>query len=394
MLNCKHDYKSMICFKNMNKVSHEGTEYKFNAIEDYASSWIEKIIGWYSSKGFNLKEFIFVDPMSSSGEYKTNDVDVIDGTAMRIIKLFEKCAKSEKYSNFKFTIFLNDINFDYLECIKCSMERNNIVDLENFKVRINNNHEVADKDLYLEELIRKPEFIRNDSHRLVLYDPYGVDFNWNILGKVININGLDLILTHFYPNDVKRNIGRVVNDETKIKYSKSYQVDFNELEEKFKIMKTPAEKSDFLRKCLETVIRKYTNNHIHTSPIFNNRKIHVYDIVCISRSLTATSLLKDIMFKLYKENCQFEQDSLSLFNDETYIEQRNNGLSEFDVFYSIPQVVKKFWERFNGKTISKKELDRLLKSDPILPSNGLLSEVRKRYKYSRNEEYYIFEVKK
>lgn len=394
MKDCSFDYKSANCLDILNKVNHKGTAYKFNAIENYASSWIEKIYWWYKNNKMKLSEFIFVDPMASSGEYSINEDTVIEGTAMRIIKLFENCSKKENYGNIKFTIYLNDITFEYLKCIRCSMERNGIIETKNFSVIINNNNQIADKDLYLADLLKKQKFLNNDSHRLVIYDPYDVDFNWDILGNILKINSLDLILTHFYPNDVKRNIHRVVNEEAKMKYSKSYLIPFKVLEEEYLNKKSSAERSQYLRNCLENAIRRYTNSKIHTSPIFNSNKIHVYDIVCISRSLTATSLLKDIMFRLYSEEHNFEQSSMTLFSDETYIDQRNNGVSEFDLFYSQSHIVKNFWERYNGKTISKTDLNILLKSDPIFPSTGLLSAVKKRYGYTKKDDFYTFEVKK
>lgn len=397
MSDCYYNYNSNECVEMLNKIGHEGTKYKFEAISNYASSWVAKIIGYYKKMNLPLDELIYVDPMASSGEYSSENDKIIEGTAIKIIRLFESCSKKLEYKGIKFTIYLNDKEFSYLECIRCSMKRNDIFENENFVVHINHDMNLSDKDAYLRDLQKKESFTKKNCHRLVIYDPYDVDFNWSVLGPLVAINDLDLILTHFYPNDFKRNINRIVDDEVKLKYSRSYQIDFEILETEYNKKTTPAERNLYMRQQLNNILGKYTRKYIHLSPIFNSHRLHVYDIVCISRSSYATSLLKDIMFDLYSGSKILEQSSMTLFNNETYTDHRKNGISEFESFYSITHIVEVFWRKYQGKTYTEKELKKLFREDPTCPTKGMLSAIKGQYAYQLDykgtEKTYTFKEK-
>ena len=88
MSDCCYNYNSNECVEMLNKIGHEGTIYKFEAISSYASCWVAKIIGYYKKMKLPLDELIYVDPMASSGEYSSKNDKIIQGTAIKIIKLF------------------------------------------------------------------------------------------------------------------------------------------------------------------------------------------------------------------------------------------------------------------------------------------------------------------
>lgn len=64
----------------------------------------------------------FVDCMASSGLYfNKNRNEFYDGTAIRVLEIFVKSAR--KYSNIQFSIYLNDINKQYVKCLNCIKTR-------------------------------------------------------------------------------------------------------------------------------------------------------------------------------------------------------------------------------------------------------------------------------
>ena len=69
MTKCSNIYGDSNCIEIVNKVNHEGTEHKFEAIEKYAEKWVYKMIYWCKSQKIPLKGLVYVDPMASSGTY-------------------------------------------------------------------------------------------------------------------------------------------------------------------------------------------------------------------------------------------------------------------------------------------------------------------------------------
>lgn len=69
------------------------------------------------------------------------------------------------------------------------------------------NINISNKDKYdfISTIKYKNSFNKYTSKSLIIYDPYEVEFEWTKLVPILQLNA-DLLITHFFPNDIKRNI--------------------------------------------------------------------------------------------------------------------------------------------------------------------------------------------
>ena len=133
-------------------------------------------------------------------------------------------------------------------------------------------------------------------HVLLLYDPYKVEIDWEVLKYFISSRRVDLIITHFWQNDIKRSLNSNIGKKKQDIIEKAYSMDFEKLLSKFNSL-SPYERNEFLRTRFKEQIEK--NNHgmqevyVGYGPIFNQNNVAVYDIVGISHSMAGYTLFKD-----------------------------------------------------------------------------------------------------
>ncbi|MDQ0363251.1 three-Cys-motif partner protein TcmP [Breznakia pachnodae] len=380
----KCSYRTDDCINKVNIVEHEGTELKFDAFASYTNAWLEKVINHNNNPKTKYKkeQFSFVDCMCSSGLYYNKKTSkFVDGTVIRVMKIFIKLAN--KYPMYDFYLYFNDYDKQYYSCLQC-LKRNL---LKNKPINLSVEITMLDKNDFIYQLSINDLFKRRTNKSLVIYDPYDVDFDWNHLSKLLKFDS-DFIFTHFLQNDFKRAV-HTVKDKTKIaKYEQSYQMGFDELSEKFDKFigelnerENAIYRSELLRDLFTELIHKYSNKKYSCyCPVFNS-KAPVYDIVCLSNSSVALGVLKNAMYKLYKNKKadkvkKSKPEQLTLFVDEkTDVGIRNANVSEFEFHYNKVEILKKFKSIFKGKTVTKVEMEKILNEDPYLPSTGIFKDI-------------------
>ena len=396
---CSCSYRDKVtCAKKVNNNIHDGTKLKFNAFERYTKAWLEKIVLFNKKRGFELKNVNFIDCMASSGLYfDSKQNEFYEGTAIRMFKLFVNSAI--KYKDLHFNIILNDINTQFVKCLKCVQE--NIIKVpENLYIHITE----MDKNEFINSLIFRKEINGFDSKSLIIYDPYGVDFNWNYLSNVLDLDA-DFLLTHFFPNDIKRNIN-AMKPEVVSRYEEAYRMNIDEIRERFNKESDSFKRNAFFRSRLHEMLKKFSNKqYLAYAPVIINKNLHIYDIVCLSHSSHAQALLKNTMYSLYKE---YENEKkkenfiqLSFFDnnnlEDRYQNDRSSGLSEYKFHYDDSHIYQMFYDEFKMQKLSETEFKRRLREHPYLPTN-ILNMIKKIYKYKIEKEnidgkiikYYIF----
>lgn len=397
MSECNYKDK-LTCSKKVNSNIHDGTMLKIKAFKEYTHAWLEKVIN-FSKNSHRILEYInFVDCMASSGLYFNKKYgDFYDGTAIRVIDIFINSAK--KYNNIQFKIYLNDINKQYVKCLNCIKKRKKINIPNNLKIYISN----EDKYDFISNIKNMDNFNKYSSKSLIIYDPYEVDFEWRKLEPILQLNA-DLLITHFFPNDPKRNM-KTKNEKLIQRYEHAYEINFNEMKNIFESKKNSFDRNILFRNILHENLKKYSGKKfIAYAPIIIEKKLHVYDIICASYSNYAQELLKNTMYKLYKEaesrisTEKYYQPKLFDFCDEDlYQKDRSEGISEYKFYYDESHIIFMFIAEFGGKTLSKEDFNKRLREHPYLPSN-ILNLVKKTYQYKiekkeingRIVKYYIF----
>lgn len=380
MCNCIYMDKKT-CAKRVNNKVHDGTRLKFRAFGKYTSAWLEKIIHYNLNNNKDLYNINFVDCMASSGLYfdSKHYNDFCEGTAMRIFKIFVDSSK--KYKDIQFNIFLNDYDSQYVECLKC-VKKQVIRDLpRNLNIIITK----MDKYEFINFLTIQEVIIGYGNKSLIIYDPYEVDFNWKNLSKILNLNA-DFLFTHFFPNDIKRNM-KTTNPDVVSRYEEAYCMNFDDIKDRFDSERNSFKRTAFFRNRFHDILKNKSNKtFLAYAPVILKRSLHVYDIVCLSYSSSAQELLKNTMYSLYKE-CEGQQNKvaiqLKLFDDvveDRYENDRNDGVSEFKFHYDDSHICKMFYNEFKGKVIPKNEFKKILRGHPYLPTN-IMRMVKGLYKY-------------
>lgn len=243
--------------------------------------------------------------MASSGLYFNKKYDdFYDGTAIRVIDIFINSAK--KYNNIQFKIYLNDINKQYVKCLNCIKKRKKLNIPNNLKIYISN----EDKYDFISNIKNMDNFNKYSSKSLIIYDPYEVDFEWHKLEPILQLNA-DLLITHFFPNDPKRNM-KTKNEKLIQRYEHAYEINFNEMKNIFESKKNSFDRNILFRNILHENLKKYSGKKfIAYAPIIIEKKLHVYDIICASYSNYAQELLKNTMYKFIKKlNLKFLQKNI------------------------------------------------------------------------------------
>ncbi|EIA6647391.1 hypothetical protein K7Q65_002382, partial [Enterococcus faecalis] len=335
--------------------------------EEYSKSWYNKVLSYKPKFGNPAKGVVFIDCMSNSGVYQYKN-SIYSGTSQRIEKMFIS-QNGVKYEDKNFKIVVNDNCLKRIDCQKCTWrrvanKRNNVeklffhLDVEQF--------------LTNECLAILNEAKKNDWYILLFYDPFNILINWESLRPYLEYPKADIILTHFWGNDTIRAIGQVNDEETKTKYVRAYGVSYEELEAEF-LVKTQHEKTDYLRNRLVSMINTVTPKKkiIGYGPIFNSKNSVMYDIVSISTSKASKVLLKNNLYKGYKEDVSQKNRQLDLFdisyNEQDYVESRNSGTSEKDYFYSGKHYAQVIYSTFKDQYITKADYDKFLNDHEYIP---------------------------
>lgn len=370
-MNCDGKYNSELCQKCHETIRYDGTKIKIQFMKQYISAWYNKVLRYKPKYGEQAKGVVFIDCMSNSGAYEEEGL-LIKGTAQHAEELFLN-QNGSCYRDRAFKIYLNDVSKERVNCQLC-IWRSKQNDRKNVEVSIFN------KDVYdfLKEegnyILDKAKL--NNWYVLLFYDPYYVQFDWDILSPFINYHKTDIILTHFWKNDTKRALGQnVKNKQVKNKYEKAYGIDYEELYKNLKTM-NHIESNEYLRELFKKQIVERTskNKYIGIAPIFNRTNNVVYDIVSVSTSVESRNLLKNIMHKLmkdFKKVPENEQLEFQLFEDSVYSyrQARALGISEVDYFNSITYFSKVMCSELKGKTVTQKQMNSYLKNHDLIPTN-------------------------
>ena len=365
------------CGKLVNhKNVHAGTKLKFETFSEYAEIFYYKVAGYYKN---NISVINFIDCLSCSGlYYDKKNKEFIEGTAIKILDLIPIIAN--KFPHIKFNIYFNDYNPQYVKCLKCILSRKTMP--KNVFVHIYG----LDKNVFIDEISDKG-FIRSyKAQNLIIYDPYDVDFSWSYLDKILKLKG-DLILTHFYPIDIKRNMTNKISAEVIKKYENSYLMPFDEITAITK-EKTVEEKNDFFRNRLREILLLRSNKKYfaYLPVLIHYDSLHLYDITCLSSSAHAIGLIKDTMYSLYTKNkntSTITHSQISFFGDDKtndYVDARQSGVSEYCFHYDIQHLTKMFCEEFKGK-----EIDKLIREHPYFPEKAV-KVIQKKWRCTREKK--------
>lgn len=415
MRNCCGQLGSQECIDSIDALTHEGTRKKIEFIEGYVKSWFHKILlNSYTS----FDGVIFIDCMSNCGIYSLDKKSIVEGSSYRVLDSFSR-QNEGKLSNKKFTVVVNDLDDNKVICQECLWEKIFFGKNKNLSFRSSRmdvNEFLSTKGLSILE-----EAVKSNYHILLLYDPYKVEIDWKVLEHFISSRRVDLIITHFWQNDIKRSLSNKISKEKQQIIEKAYDFRFDDLLRIYNTL-SPYERNEFLRNRFKEQIEKSNHGmkevYVGYGPIFNQNKVAVYDIVGISHSMSGFTLFKDELYKKYKpmkeEIEEIVEGGQQLTLDDqlftpvetqpkdNYVMARKSGLSELEYFYSPKHFSEIIADNFSGKVIKKELYIKYLEGHPFIPlneKNAIKSILRKQHgmkiiKEYGKEAYYSFAEEK
>lgn len=194
-----------------NDTASPHTVKKFELITAYVTGWKEKLLMLPA-----CKNLLFIDCMSSKGEYTDVAGKKVLGTPVRVAKLLREAAS--RYPDKNIYVILNDIESSKIEHLKTLIDD----DTENYHVEFY----CKDCNILIRELWRKIA-ASNNTHYLLFYDPYDAAIDWDALRPFFSGWG-EVIINHML-SDTIRASGAAKRPEAVNKYEAVYQTPLAEL---------------------------------------------------------------------------------------------------------------------------------------------------------------------
>lgn len=363
-MECLYKLKSGECYTGRTAKIHVGTIEKIGILETYVAAWVNKVLQFESEKSGKFDGVIFIDCMSSTGQYISTDGSKVQGTSLRVFNILQE--SSTKYPDKEFHLYLNDLGKQEIECQECLIEN---LKKDFCKVNVHlSNRDVMD---YLNEL----SFDSLRYHILLFYDPYRAQITFPQISNMIAGKRYDIIFTHFIQNDTLRNLTnpKSLNRKSSFEYYKdTYGKSFSELNS-LMLNKTYSEKIEALRELFHSRVKMSLGvNYITSLPIFNSKKKSVYDIVICTNSINAFDLFKSTVRSVVKKRVSdFDSyEQLNLISDEIYLES-----NELHFFYSVKSYASLILNELHNQSLTKDEFTQYLKKHKIIPSQGIKNEL-------------------
>lgn len=368
--NCEYFQVKGRCYYGIEKRKgkyqiHVGTEDKLEILRIYSEAWIRAILTDSNNKYRQYSGAVFVDCMSSGGEYINKLDKQVMGTSLNVLEILGRMKKV--YPNKKLKLIINDKGDQEILCQNCRIEQNN-----------NGNIEVEINKLDVREFlsqIKDYSDLGENFHVLLFYDPFKAEIYWDEIGKYLKGSRFDLILTHFHQNDTQRAINKQnISMKIRQKYEKTYGVSFDEISSRL-YGKNGREMNIILRELIIKNMKKVlgnSNSYVSCLPVFNQKNKDVYDIVLYSKSAGALEKFKnsvyEVMSKRLEEYDKQDQKELSLATDLEN-QARIFDMTDIHYFYSVKTYARIIAIHFSKRRISNSELGEYIKLHDFIPTN-------------------------
>lgn len=334
---------------------------KFELIQKYTSEWKYKLLN-----NSLCKKLIFVDCMCNSGEYYDVDKNTVFGTGVRVANELNEASK--QYPDKEIAVYLNDIDENKTTHIKSLLPSNT----RNFFVNVS----TMDASIFLENLSQEV-LQKNNTHILLVYDPYEAAIDWDAVIPFFNTWG-EVILNHMVSDSI-RSINVAKKPETIMKYEKTYQTDFRNLIP-FGTDRNAYEKR--LEEIIENITTEKREFYISSFPFFIRTNVVEYNLVHFTTNLEGFKLFKKVAWQTFKGKSSDKK--IKVNENQLTIETWGDGTSKTyvdDECYYVKDVADYVQNCFNGQNnVPLESIWSVLEQHPVFPSDGFKTEIKNELK--------------
>ena len=247
---------------------------KFELVEGYVKSWIQKLMNFSQ-----CKKIVFIDCMCNNGIYTDNNGNRVEGTPIRVAKVMAEAMKN--YPDKTATLYLNNKDADKISTLKNLFPGKT----NNFQFHLSH----KDGNDLLKEL--KLTLLKEQGmHYLLFYDPFKAVINREALAPYFFGWG-EVIFNHMI-FDPLRALKQSIRLETKRKYDKTYLTPFEEL------LTSVGDRKDYERRVIniiddfcQNLNRKY---YVVTVPFFIKTNSLIYDLIVFTKNIEGFKLFKSM----------------------------------------------------------------------------------------------------
>lgn len=337
--------------KDENKIS-EHTVKKFDLIEKYVDSWIQKLMN-----NDYCKEIAFIDCMCNSGIYEF-DGNRVEGTPVRVARIIANAMP--KYPNKKAALYFNDLDAQKIAELKNHLPPNT----DNFQIHLSSEGG--------NNLLKgfKSKLNQQGLNYLLFYDPYKAEIDWEALKPYFSGWG-EVILNHMV-SDPLRALKQSTALKTKRKYENTYLTPFEEL------AISAGDRKDYEQRLLN-IIKEFCR-HLHkkyyvaTIPFFIKTNALIYDLIFFTKHPKGFRTFKNSVWQTFggkssNQNTHGKENQLSL-SFEMPPEEKD--------CYNISDIADYIVNAFKGRTaVPLEEIWQLLYEHPIFPGGVYRTQIKK-----------------
>ena len=351
--------------KDSEKIIDEASPHtvkKFELVTGYIKSWKEILLLQPS-----CEELIFIDCMSSSGEYIDSKTgEKIYGTPVRADKLLREAAS--KYTRKNISVIFNDKSAGKIDYLKTLIPEGS----GNYHVSFYN----EDCNTLLRELRHEICGV-NGKHYLLFYDPYQAIIDWDALMPYFNHWG-EVIINHMLSDSI-RAAREAKSPEAVSKYESTYGTEIMRLAE------WGSDKQKY-ESCVEDIIRslrmhKSRDYFIASFPFFNVNNALLYDIIHCTGHIKGFELFKTTAWQVFGGQSSNKRPLKSEAGQGVFAFPDDNNDSADESCYTVEDIAHYIHGKFKGrKNVPTDEVWSLLDFHPVFPSKGFKRRITKRLK--------------
>ena len=253
---------------------------KFELISKYVEAWIQILM-----LNDNCKGIVYIDCMSNSGVYRTEDGEEIEGTPLRVSKIIADAMQT--YSSKQAYLYFNDLKEEKIDLLTTRLPKQT----NNFHVYT----DAMDANVLLRKIGSQFTSVFEGMHFLLVYDPYDAHIEWDAMEPFLK-NWGEIIINHMV-SDTIRAAKVAKKPEVIKKYENTYKMTIDEL------ISVGSDRNAF-EKIIEKIImdstgRKEGDYYIASFPFFNSNNSVVYNLLHCTRHYKGFELFKTTAWKTF-----------------------------------------------------------------------------------------------
>ena len=344
---------------------------KFELIETYTKRWARKLLGYPK-----CDTIVFTDCMCNSGLYTVDGKDVV-GTPIRVSWALSKIMQEECYKDKRAILIFNDKDEDKIVRLKSHLPDSTL----NFKIELHN----MDANELLRQMAKK-WVERDQTHTLIVYDPFTASIDWDALSPFMN-NWGEVIINHMV-SDTIRAIHVVSRENAINKYQTTYRASIEQLAQY-------VGKEDYINR-IEEIIQELnsrgTKYYIAAFPFYTRNNSYLYQLIHFTRNKIGFQLFKEVAWKTFGDKSSMKiskinSDQFTLFGEDDAVET-TMILDTDEECYTVHDIAKYLTKAFRGrKGVQFDEIWKTLEQHPVFPANAYRKEIRSNLSFLGNKVY-------